>query len=93
MQCLTSVSGQNEENEVTSRNKIVVAVAEIFLVLFHKKVSSCLGIIIDVLPERHSIERHVCMYDTKISAEHSLVLHYYCRCRVFAICYPQYKIV
>src|SRR5215218_2807446 len=62
MQCLSSVSGQNEENEVTSRNKIVVAVAEIFLVLFHRKVSSsCLGIIIDVLPQRHSIERHVCM--------------------------------
>jgi hypothetical protein len=62
MQCLTSISGQNEENEVTSRNKIVVAVAEIFLVLFRRKVSSsCLGIIIDVLPQRQSIGRSVCM--------------------------------
>jgi hypothetical protein len=58
---LTSVSGQNEENEVTSRNKIVVAVANFPPSFPQKALSSCLGIIIDVLPQRHSIERHVCI--------------------------------
>jgi hypothetical protein len=58
---LTSVSGRNEENEVTSRNKIVVAVADFPPSLLQKALSSCLGIIIDVLPQRHSIERHVCI--------------------------------
>jgi hypothetical protein len=58
---LTSVSGRNEENEVTSRNKIVVAVADFPPSFPQKALSSCLGIIIDVLPQRHSIERHVCI--------------------------------